>query len=212
MEELKDELSLLAKKFATDKYDHRYTPIYNEKFYHIRNDIKKVLEIGAGDGNSLRMWNEYFPNASIYGVDNRECCIQNCSGIPRTEVILGDITKIETIEKIKRIVGNDVDIIIDDASHMSNDMIYAFNNLFSLLKDSDGIGRGLYIIEDVETVDFGGGVEATQFFKNLARCKVLKDNDSWIERNIISIEFHNFLIFIRKGIPDMIFDYLKDKR
>lgn len=203
MKDLTDELSLLAKKYATDKYDHRYTPIYNEKFYHMRNDIKKILEIGAGDGNSLRMWSEYFPNALIYAIDNREYCIHICGReIPRTEVILGDIIKFDTIDKIKRIVGNDIDIIIDDASHMSNDMIIAFNGLFPLLREG-----GYYIIEDVETVDFGGGVEAVRFFKDLVKCKVLKKSDSWLDRNITSIEFYSFLIFIRKGIPGMIFDY-----
>ncbi len=194
MKELKDELSLLAKKYATDKYDHRYTPIYNEKFSGIRNDVKKVLEIGAGDGNSLRMWSEYFPNALIYGADNREVCVQACRdlNIPRTEVIFGDITGPKTIDDVKKIVGNDIDIIIDDASHMSNDMIYTFNELFFLLKDN-----GYYII---------------QYFKNLVRCKALKENDSIFEKNIISIEFYNFLIFIKKGVPDMIFDYLRFDR
>ncbi len=204
LKDITDEMSLLAKKHNTDKYQHRYTPIYTEKFWSSRYTIHKILEIGAGDGCSLKMWNEAFPNAKIYGVDNREKCITLCKDIPRTESILGDITNINTIENIKETCGTDIDIIIDDGSHMSNDMIIAFNGLFPLLKNG-----GYYIIEDVEASDsFGGAKDALKYFKDMVQCKVLTTNDSWLERNIISLEFFNFLILIKKGIPDMVFRYL----
>lgn len=204
LKNIEDELSLIAKKYNTDKYQHRYTPVYYEKFWSSRYDINKILEIGIADGSSLRTWSEAFPNTKIYGVDNREECVMSCKDIPRTEAIFGDITNKETIEKIKRICGNDIDMILDDGSHMSNDMITAFNFLFPILKDG-----GYYIIEDFEAGDsFGGAKEALKYFKDLVHCKTLSTNDSWLERHIISIEFFNFLIFIRKGIPDMIFRYL----
>jgi hypothetical protein len=38
-------------------------------FAGIRSDVRTALEIGVWEGGSLRMWEEYFPNAEIWGLD-----------------------------------------------------------------------------------------------------------------------------------------------
>lgn len=203
-----DELSELAKKYGTDKLLHRYTSIYNEKFRYIKNDVKKVLEIGIEGGCSLKMWGKYFPNARICGIDilDIELVLSRIrtdgTEIPRDNIIIGDITDVRTIEKIKRNVGNNIDIIIDDGSHLSKEQIFAFNELFLLLKD-----KGYYIIEDINTVT-GFGTNTVNYIKSLVKCSEVTENDSVIVKNLYSVEFFSNIIIIRKGKPKMIFYYM----
>ena len=65
-----DILTQLALKYGTDKASHRFTRHYNMLFCKGRNDVRRVLEVGVFGGASIKMWHEYFPNATIFGVDN----------------------------------------------------------------------------------------------------------------------------------------------
>lgn len=202
-----DELSELAKKYGTDKFSHKYTPVYNEIFQYIRNDVRKVLEIGIEGGCSLKMWGKYFPNARVYGVDilDMELILSRIrvdgTEMSRDNIIIGDIIDIKTIEKIKLCVGNNIDIIIDDGSHLSKDQIFTFNELFLLLKD-----KGYYIIEDINT-ETGFGTDTVNYIKSLIKCSEVTKNDSHIVKNLYSTEFYNNIIIIRKGKPEMVFYY-----
>ncbi len=217
-----DELSKFGERYGTDKFLHGYTLIYNEKFQYIKNDVRKVLEIGVEGGCSLKMWREYFTNAHIYGVDildidtilarigEERLLKTEINGtkiygteISRISIITGDITDVKTIEKIKHDVGNDIDIIIDDGSHLSKDQIFTFNELFLLLKDG---GKGYYIIEDINTKT-GYGVDTVNYIKSLVKCSEIEDGDSNIVKNLYSTEFFNNIIIIRKGKPEMVFYY-----
>ena len=71
-----DNLSVLAVKHGTDKWTHNYIPHYEKHFAPLRLRKLNILEIGIGGyerpeagGESLRMWKEYFPNGTIYGLD-----------------------------------------------------------------------------------------------------------------------------------------------
>ena len=67
----------IAIDMQTDKEaSHFYSAPYDHHFGHLRNRPIKVLEIGIGGyadpsegGASLRMWQEYFPQAEITGLD-----------------------------------------------------------------------------------------------------------------------------------------------
>jgi hypothetical protein len=72
-------LQELGLKYGTDKASHMfrgisYLDIYDRHFYEIRDSVKSFVEIGILNGKSLLMWREYFPNATIVGIDiNPEC-------------------------------------------------------------------------------------------------------------------------------------------
>ena len=70
MDHLQD-LTKLGIKYMTDKaYFHSFTEFYNNYFYQFQKlDNINILEIGIGEGGSLRMLNEFFPNANIYAID-----------------------------------------------------------------------------------------------------------------------------------------------
>lgn len=50
----------------------------------------------------------------------------------RIKVVIGDSTNVTTVGKIREIVDS-LDIVIDDASHISSDIIKNFANFFPLL-------------------------------------------------------------------------------
>ena len=140
-------LEQLAIKHGTDKQStngHGYTPFYEKYFNDIRNNNINFLELGVRQGWSMYMWDEYFPNANIYGIDN------NSEGLCPTEFKSDRIhfticsqTDRETLTKLSDSSGG-FDVIIDDASHISSLSIESFNILFPLLKSG-----GIYVIEDM---------------------------------------------------------------
>ena len=128
---------------------------YIENYYHYRFDeirLNKmnILEIGVSTGLSLEMWCEYFPNSNIIGVE-----LDNINYKPsnqRINLIIGDGTDSKTFQNIK-----DLDIVIDDGSHIFTDQIFTYAILYDRLKKG-----GIYIIEDVKNID-----TVSAFFKRL---------------------------------------------
>src|SRR3990167_3325382 len=141
-----DELSKLGIKYGTDKIGkHNYLPVYYDLFKDRRNEVKKVLEIGVGEGAGLRMFRDFFPNALIYGIDNQNDRIFEEVGI---KVFKADqSSKDQLLEALDEILPgpNDLDLVIDDGSHKSEDQIFTCLTLMPHLR----LGNTIYIIEDV---------------------------------------------------------------
>jgi hypothetical protein len=155
------ELNELAQKYVLDKHislGHNYIPAYIELFGNIRNDVKNVLEIGIGSiengqmiqlldmgyktGNSLRCWNEYFPNANIFGIDIYKHDELNQGKIKT--FVANQFIESDLINVINNI-NNKLDIIIDDGSHIGEHQAFSFMVLHKYMTTN-----GLYIIEDVQ--------------------------------------------------------------
>jgi SAM-dependent methyltransferase len=162
------ELTGLADKHKTDKggvtnikkgprATHSYTYFYELLFSHCRESISRVLECGIGTnfedvasnmsmtgtpGASLRMWEEYFPNAEVIGVDIDSRVLFSTDRIKTYQL---DQTSVESIERFKCEIGNvQFDLIIDDGLHTLEAAKSLFENIFSHLKTN-----GIYVIEDV---------------------------------------------------------------
>ena len=88
------------------------------------------------------MWREFFPNATIYGVDivDKSMFLSD----EKIKTITYDATKKDIIDKFLK--GIEFDIIIDDGSHIMKDQQVSFSNLFPLVKPG-----GFYCIEDIHT-------------------------------------------------------------
>jgi len=137
-----DKLSKLGLKYGTDKIGkHNYLPYYHKLFKDKRESVKKVVEIGAGEGLGLRMFRDYFPNAMIYGgeIDPNRIFKED-----RIEVIECDQSKGEDLTRLVDKIGKDIDIWIDDGSHKPKDQAYTCRKMMPHLKDDV-----IYIIEDV---------------------------------------------------------------
>ena len=164
---------------------------------------------------------KYFKNAqSIVGCDKKQKCSLLKYSDPKINLVIGDINSNEVYQKIQNI-SDSYDIIIDDGSHISTDIIISFLKYFPLLAKG-----GIYIIEDTHTLyskQYGGGLfnqnSAINFFKLLVEIlnyEFWKNDinisnylstffprelpkfidEGWIE----SIEFRNSIITITKSI------------
>ncbi len=138
-------LNNLALKYNTDKRigKHGYVNIYSKYFEQNRLNIKKVLEIGIFNGGSHKMWQSYFPNAIIYGIDIYNKSEYNSD---RIKTYIGNSEKIEDLTNFINKYGSEFDIIIDDGGHTMLQQQNALKYLFKFIKPN-----GYYIIEDIHT-------------------------------------------------------------
>jgi hypothetical protein len=129
----------------------------------------QLLEIGVHNGGSLEVWSEYFSHAkTLIGVDINEACKDLVFDDPRIKVIVGDINGTEVRDQINKI-SPELDIVIDDGSHQSQDIVKTFAHYFQKLNSG-----GIYIIEDLHAsywAESGGGLfnpySAVSFLKRL---------------------------------------------
>ena len=136
-----------AVKYGTDKKSdmHNYVAIYEPIFSPFRNDVFNFLEIGINRCYSHKMWRDYFPNATIYGIDNRNSCVSNHCDKERmvlTQVDQGDK------QQLFKYVNNSPQwrVIVDDGSHKSSHQKLTFEVLWDSVEPG-----GYYIIEDTHT-------------------------------------------------------------
>lgn len=140
----------LARLHATDKGGwhsrlwtcHNYTATYHLYLKNKIDSILNVLEIGIGDGASLRMWQDYFPNAHIFGID---CNLSRMINKGRIHSFHADQGSAESLDAALNTLGAlCFDLIVDDGSHRAEHQIFSANHLKSRLAEN-----GLYVIEDI---------------------------------------------------------------
>ena len=133
-------LKEIGLKYNTDKAKHiitrdgmTYLDVYESYFQTLRFEKLNFLELSVLNGSSLRTWREYFPNASINGMDIDPGRLRFASP---SENINVDIISQTGTEKLQQYInGKSFDIIIDDASHINRYMIHSFHILFKALKE-----------------------------------------------------------------------------
>lgn len=137
-------LDELSHNYGTDKNitGHWYTKLYEEYFTPLRESAKNVLEIGVYNGESIRLWKDYFINAEIYGIDIDPEDKKYEGG--RQHIFIGDQSDVDFLNTVVDSIHYPLDIIIDDGSHRMSDYIVTFNVLFLRLRS-----QGWYVIEDV---------------------------------------------------------------
>jgi cephalosporin hydroxylase len=131
--------------YASDKLSaHSYIPVYEELFKQRKNSALNVLEIGIGGGGSLQLWNDYFLNAEIYGIDPNYH-IDRLDQFQRIHQIKDDAYSSECIQQ--NFIAKDIkfDIVIDDGPHNKQSQMLAMELYFPLLADD-----GIIVIEDVQ--------------------------------------------------------------
>lgn len=157
-------LKELFNKYGCDKArKHHYDKIYGAEFEDIRNQPLNILEVGVFKGESTSAWVDYFPNATIYGLDIFTRVNMDEIGIlqhERVKALRGDSTNFTVTREIYKNWPNiKFDIIIDDGLHTPRANAQTFNNLFPFLKDD-----GAYYIEDVWPLDIMTSKELQHFW------------------------------------------------
>lgn len=134
-----------------------YLDVFERTFGPIRHRQVRILEVGVQNGGSLELWAQYFAQAKVLvGSDIDRRCGDLTFDDPRIHVV-GDVT---TDEAQRRVIAlsEGFDVIIDDGSHRSADIIEAFVSMYPLLTEG-----GVYVIEDLHCsyfASFGGGLFA----------------------------------------------------
>lgn len=179
-----------------------YLPFYDKLFAPYRCQPISIFEIGVQNGGSLESYSDYFENAvSFVGCDiNTKCSALEFSD-PRIHFILGDANSPVTYKKVIETTEN-FDIIIDDGSHISKDILHSFLLYFPKLKPN-----GSFVIEDMHSLyskQFGGGMDnplnAMNFFKMLADVV----NHQWWSTEMSIKEY--LVKFFPYGIPEFLTD------
>lgn len=190
---METELCKIFYKYKSDKclkIKHSYSPEYYKYLSPYRETFTNILEIGIGNdklmkpicgkdyilGASLKSWEEFFPNAKIYGLDilrdvlfseNRVSCFYTDQSNEN------ELNK--TIGEIRNVNNNSnllFDLIIDDGSHIVDHMLLTFKTLSKYLKVD-----GLYIIEDIlrKDLDIFTDIKLTDF--EILKIHMGKSND-----------------------------------
>lgn len=224
MNEIKlEELYAAPNGKVSDKWSS-YIYEYSRILDCYRNKPINLLEIGVQNGGSLEIWSNYFSNfKKLIGCDINPECSKLHYDDKRISVIVGDANSLITKSLITSLSPN-FEIIIDDGSHTSSDIVKSFANYFPLLTDG-----GIFIAEDLHCSywqEFDGGLfdpfSSISFFKRLAdvinhdhwgiskprtsllngfRSKYGIELDEETLRHIHSVEFVNSICIIRKELP-----------
>jgi len=205
-------LSSLCEEYGSDKgalkstghpykwAPHTYSDYYSHLFDHCRLYIKKVFECGIGTNNpalkssmgplgkpgaSLRVWNDYFPNAIVIGADiDRDILFQE----GRIKTYFVDQTKPQSIKNFwAETEEKDFDLMIDDGLHTFEAGACLFENSISRL-----VTNGIYIIEDVTPGDL---LQFKQYFSDkkyhVNFINLLRPSLSLNDNNLIIIKHSN---------------------
>ena len=150
----------------SDKWE-QYLAIYESELRQWQGKPVELLEIGVQNGGSMDIWARYFDRASsLVGIDIDER-ITGLAHEPNVELLVADGTSAAQVSAV--LGARTFDVIIDDGSHVSTDIVNSLRLLFSRLKPG-----GRYFIEDLHCAywsEFGGGLEhegsAIEFLKKL---------------------------------------------
>jgi hypothetical protein len=119
-------LNQIATYRGTDKSSdiHNYCDKYEKYLPFKRSDEINIMEIGVLNGDSLRTWKDYFFKANILGIDINPNCKEHEG--PRISVEIGSQADGNFLSRTRQQYGP-FDMILDDASHTLEDIIYFIN-------------------------------------------------------------------------------------
>jgi hypothetical protein len=207
---------------ASDKWEAYFTA-YEHLFAPLRHTSLSLLEIGVQNGGSLDVWASYFAYARhVIGVDIDPRCDALWYEDPRVNVVVGDANEAQTRASILTYC-TEFDIVIDDGSHLSQDIVASFLAYFPVTKPG-----GLYVVEDTHAlyrpVPDGGMLAQTSAMEFFKRCAELPNvehwsgevspqslfaaflppdepSPAWLSDGLIeSIEFRTSMIIVRKAM------------
>ena len=189
----------------TNLMGHGYAKFYEFHFNHFKNKEIKLLEIGTWKGASVASFYYYFNKAIIFCLD-RNYKFQFKSN--RINFFYCNTRNSDDLRKFENLLINkkseNLDLIIDDASHIYSDILINFKNFFKKVKSG-----GFYVIEDFNHYKYYSylndssfnSLEIEEIFK-LLKSKQFFESDN-LDKDFQNYCFNNILeISIHKGIQD----------
>jgi hypothetical protein len=151
-------LEQIVNNSKTDKNTtHSYLQLYQKLLISKKETAKNVLEVGIGDfgeknGGSIKLWRDFFTNATIYGLDILPIDRVMDELLNDDRVILYTSSNAYDNEFFTTHFLNKnikCDFMLDDGPHTLESM-KQFIKLYSQIMTDDGI----LIIEDVQSLDW----------------------------------------------------------
>ncbi len=195
-------LEELGAKYLPSKRHHDYLRWYDLHFTPFRESATKIVEVGVETDRSIKMWEEYFPNATVYGIDVADHCLEFAGG--RRRIHIGDQMDADFLSNFVDETGGEFDAIIDDGLHTPSAIKASFVNLFPSLKRG-----GVYVVEDIINQP-----DTIQFFASLAskinywpdnhpgsewRALPGFDDQDWATQNITGLAIYRYMAFVTRG-------------
>ena len=206
---------------VSDKWQ-LYLREYDRLFSPYRAAPVRLLEIGIQNGGSLDIWADYFaPGSTLIGCDINPDCAALVYDNPAISFILGDANQPEVVQQVLQHAPV-FDLIIDDGSHTSGDIVRTFTLYFQHLAEG-----GMFVAEDLHCSyweQYQGGLydpySSLSFFKRLSdvighqhwgiereRKAILQgffghygcDINEAVLATVHSVEFINSLCIVRKA-------------
>lgn len=173
-------LTAIADHFKTDKgsIKHLYTEVYSRYLENYRGKTVNLLEIGVACGSSLKTWSAYLGGRStIIGVDIRRECESLCRAVPNIRILIADAATYSSDEVF--------DVIVDDGSHVSKDIVLSWQNLWRQVRPG-----GYYFIEDMRCTHDDG------YRRNFTFPKADGDFDrrhvmQWLDEQMRAMDYSN---------------------
>ncbi len=186
-------LSEIGLKYGTNKVWHNYTPFYERIFFE--REIKNFFEIGISEGPSLLMWQEYFQNATIYGIDlTIPECVKNQ---PRIKYEITDqSSSSQLLNTLNKWNNPSFDVILDDGGHTVKQQRISLETLWKYVK----IG-GLYIIEDLHTNIY----HLHDIHPHLNPKRIHIDETPTMHEKLIDTMIHGPLRLNLEGLSDIVY-------
>jgi hypothetical protein len=185
-------LKSLVDNSLTDKQSsHNYLDLYESLLNKKKHSAKNVLEVGIGDfneknGGSIKLWREYFTNATIYGLDilDKNRVIDELLHDDRVKLY----TSVDAYDSDffnNNILSQNIkfDFLLDDGPH-TLDSIVKFVRLYSRVISDDGI----LIIEDIQKMEYTNYLmkEVPEELKKYAKIYDIR-HLSWCSDNIVFV-------------------------
>ena len=178
-------LEELVDNSRTDKNTiHSYLPLYQQLLISKKETAKNVLEIGIQLGGSIKLWNDFFTNATVYGLDIMDSK-KVWEKIINDKIILHTSTDAYNQDFFNTHISNkQFDFMLDDGPHTLESM-KQFIKLYSQVMTDDGV----LIIEDVQSWDWIELLknEVPEHLKEFVKVYDLRDNKNRYDDIVFTI-------------------------
>jgi hypothetical protein len=184
-------LEQLVDNSKTDKNTyHSYLPLYQQLLISKKETAKNVLEVGIHTGGSIKLWSDFFTNATIYGLD-----MYNWQGLEfiknKDNIILYELIDAYNEDFFMNTFLNKnmkFDFMLDDGPHTLESMVQ-FIKLYSQLMTEDGI----LIIEDVQQLEWLNVLtnEVPEHLKPFIKTYDLRQNKNRYDDIVFTIDKSN---------------------
>lgn len=160
---------------------HSYIDVYDEYFASRKSTAAQVLEVGIHQGGSILLWQQYFTNAEVTGLDVHTHTNLTDLNQERIRTLIRNAYSHDTIATLS---DRKYDMILDDGPHTLDSMKFIATHYTPLLADN-----GILVIEDIQDMAWVEPIRS-------AFPEHLRDKIEVIDRRSVKGRYDDILIIL----------------